>query len=224
MTDAAAADDRLDVWDALGVVAALAIAAFFTFPLWLPAIQHQFPPAPAIAATVKVTTATGHGSGVHIGNGLILTAAHVVAKHDTATVKTTDDTRGAEVLWASAAYDVALLTTSSSDLQSLPLSCVTPDVGTPVTAYGNPLGMEFVRTSGQVVGPVGSALGIPGAYPVDMTIIPGMSGGPLVDLHGQVVGISVAVMTFPVGFGSQLTGIGMAVSGEAVCELMGRGS
>lgn len=216
------AQDRFGLPDAIVMAAFLAASAFVTHPAWLPAATNLFPPAPAIAATVKVATATGHGSGVHIGQGLILTAAHVVADHDTATVKTTDDTRGAEILWASSTYDVALLSTSDIDLQSMTLSCDTPPIGAQVTAYGNPLGMEFVRTSGQVVGPVGSALGIPGAYPVDMTIIPGMSGGPLVDVHGEVVGIAVAVMSYPVGFAPQLTGIGMAVSGEAVCELMGR--
>lgn len=211
-------DTRPELFAALAA-AATAIVLIMAAPQIVASVSA---PTPTITATVKVETATGHGSGVHIGGGLILTAAHVVSKQDTATIKTTDDTRGAEVLWASTAYDVALLTTSSEDLQTLPLSCDTPAVGTPVIAYGNPLAMEFVRTAGQVIGPVGSALGVPGAYPVDMTIIPGMSGGPVV-ADGQVVGISMAVMTYPVGFGSQLTGIGLVVSGEAICSLMGRG-
>lgn len=217
MTAAAARrDTRPEIFAALAAaITIVIIAASLLFDAF------AVPPTPTITATVKVETATGHGSGVHIGGGLILTAAHVVSKQDTATIKTTDDTRGAEVLWASTAYDVALLSTSEADLQALQLSCDTPAVGTPVIAYGNPLAMEFVRTAGQVIGPVGSALGIPGAYPVDMTIIPGMSGGPVV-ADGQVVGISMAVMTYPVGFGSQLTGIGMVVSGEAICSLMGR--
>lgn len=203
----------------VGAIGVALVAA----PLATPVIQSHFPPAPTISASVKITSAVpGHGSGVHIGQGLILTAAHVVQGEGTFTVMTTEDEREAQVLWASDVYDVALLRTDDADLQAMPLSCDTPVVGSAVTAYGNPLGMEFIRTSGQVIGPVGSALGIPGAYPVDMTIIPGMSGGPLVDAHGEVVGIAVAVMSYPVGFAPQLTGIGMAVSGEAVCELMGR--
>ena len=215
-----AATAERDVRPAIfGLLTGAALAIVITAASMLLA-YHTVPPTPAIPATVKIHTETGHGSGVHIGRGLILTAAHVVKANDTATIKTTTDTRGAEVLWVSSAYDVALLTTTPKDLDSIPLSCDTPAVGTQVVAYGNPLAMEFVRTAGQVIGPVGSALGIPGAYPVDMTILPGMSGGPIV-AGGEVVGISVAVMSYP-SIVPQLTGIGMAVSGEFVCQLMGR--
>lgn len=215
----AAAAER-DVRPAIfGLLTGAALAIVITAASMLLA-YHTVPPTPTIPATVKIHTDTGHGSGVHIGQGLILTAAHVVSKQDTATIRTTNDTRGAEVLWISQAYDVALLTTTDKDMQAFPLSCDTPAVGTQVVAYGNPLAMEFVRTAGQVIGPVGSALGIPGAYPVDMTILPGMSGGPIV-AGGEVVGISVAVMSYP-SIVPQLTGIGLVVSGEAICSLMGR--
>lgn len=68
---------------------------------------------PEGSSVVKVIVGNGHGSGVNIGDGYIVTAAHVVGNEKVVRVKgrwpfaifETD----AEVLWSNPAYDVALL-------------------------------------------------------------------------------------------------------------------
>jgi len=54
--------------------------------------------------------------------------------------------------------------------------------------------------------------------PADLTVIPGQSGGAVVDAQGSVVGITVGVMIWQYG----LSGLGFFVPGSAICELMGR--
>jgi len=60
------------------------------------------------ASVVMVSDANGHGSGVYIGNGLVLTAAHVVGDSKTVTLHSDRDLPG-EVLWSNKKYDLALV-------------------------------------------------------------------------------------------------------------------
>src|SRR5690606_30707311 len=65
-------------------------------------------PAPIYESVVKVRTNTGHGSGVHIGGGKFLTAAHVTDGAKELHIRTPDGKeRDAELLWSSPAYDVS---------------------------------------------------------------------------------------------------------------------
>jgi len=164
----------------------------------------------------------GHGSGVHIGRGYILTAAHVVASGKKLVI-TTDNGASfdVEVLWRNAEYDVALLKLSNyAQIDHINLSCVKPKVGTRITAYGSPLSLDFVSTSGTLVGHNNIAMWKESAI-VDATIIMGMSGGPVVS-NNKVVGISVGVVVAPMGFSASITGLGVIVPGNTICRLMAR--
>ncbi|UXN70876.1 serine protease [Devosia neptuniae] len=175
------------------------------------------------SSTVKVELEKGHGSGVHIGDGLILTAAHVAREGAAVRLKLDDGTyRDAEVLWSSTASDIALLRTSPAGLSSSPLSCAPLKVGQEVTARGNPLSVEFVTTYGHIVGPATKRSDWLGVAPVDMVILPGMSGGPAFNSAGEVIGINVALLTLPLGVGVSATGIGFIVPAEQICGLLGR--
>lgn len=182
------------------------------------------PTAPQAEPMLKIIVADGHGSGFHIGHGYVLTAAHVVGAQKV--VKTLNSLRGtgeAEVLWSNTNYDVALLRIRGEALPAAAtLSCRAPRPGESVEARGNPLNLEFVSTWGKVAG---AKLGFGpwrALVPMNIAIVPGQSGGPLYDANGYVVGMNVGVMVVPTGFSGSLVGIGYAVPGSALCEVMGR--
>ena len=87
-------------------------------------------------------------------------------------------------------------------------------VGDEVVAIGNPLGLVFSTTAGVVSGlnrQVNIADGPTGANLIqfDAAVNPGSSGGPLVNGHGEIVGIVVALAN-PTNAGTFI-GIGFAV-------------
>jgi S1-C subfamily serine protease len=180
---------------------------------------------PKAGPVVKVSFAGGHGSGVHIGHGFILTAAHVVGAGRDLDVKTDDRVviADVEVLWANTKYDVALIRVDpSSPLRKRDLSCAAPEIGDKITASGNPLDMEFVTHYGRVGSglqpvywpPFSGMVQWPVSYALDAGLVPGMSGGPVIDSRGDVVGIIVGRAP-----GESLF---FAVPGSVACELMGR--
>ena len=65
------------------------------------------------------------------------------------------------------------------------------DVGERVIAIGNPLGLSFSVTEG-IVSAVNrdAGQGIPAYIQTDAALNPGNSGGPLIDVEGEVIGIN----------------------------------
>jgi S1-C subfamily serine protease len=182
------------------------------------------PPTNQASHTVKLVLPSGHGSGVHIGNGYIVTAAHVVGGETGFTLKSSaGDVQKGAVLWASKTYDIALVRAERpARLAAAKLACRDATVGETVTAEGNPATLEFVTAYGAVAGAPREMGPWKSAFVVDGTIVMGMSGGGVFDAKGNVVGIAVGVMSVPVGFGASLTGFGAVVPSSVVCELMGR--
>ncbi len=171
--------------------------------------------SPKAGAVVLVRAGEGHGSGVHIGGGYVLTAAHVVEGAGALTLKTDrGESLAAELLWANTRYDIALLRVPGATIAARRLRCADPAPGEPVSAAGNPLSLEFVTFFGHAGGPARSMGDWPVAVPLDLTVAPGMSGGPLLDGSGRVAGIVVATLrSFP---------IAAAVPGSVVCRLLAR--
>jgi serine protease Do len=204
---------------AFGLLAALAIS---TVGIAAFAIKPATGSAPIATATavVKLMDKDGHGSGVHIGDGYILTAAHVVGFAKTMTLKASDG-RGqtATTLWANKDYDVALMRASKPEyLGAADLDCSPNYDGQPITAYGHPMDLEFVSSAGRVVGSARSLDVWASAVPVDMTIVPGQSGGGVINDSGSVVGIAVGVQVYNMG----VTGFGMIVPAATICMLLAR--
>lgn len=176
---------------------------------------------PLATAFVKLTDGTGHGSGVHIGNGYIITAAHVADDFKDMTLKASDGrSQSATVLWQNVKYDVAMMRASKPEyLDSVPINCEPNYDGQAVVAEGNPSDMEFVRAYGKVIGAVRRQ--DPNwleAVPVNMAIVPGMSGGAVLNETGEVVGISVGVMTTQYG----MAALGYIVPASTICMLLDR--
>lgn len=158
----------------------------------------------------------GQGSGFIIDRkGLILTNNHVVAGGGELTVKLSDDRElKAEVVGADPRTDVAVI--RLKDLKKdLPDSEVAElgnsdeiEVGDYAIAIGNPFGLERSVTQGIISFKGRSGLPIAGGGPVyqdfiqtDASINYGNSGGPLVNIRGQVIGINTAINPAGQGIG-----------------------
>lgn len=173
---------------------------------------------------VKVMLTQGHGSGVFIGQGSVITAAHVVEGATTVDLLL-DNGKAvkADVLWASKEFDIAHLRIRGDvDLAPATLSCRVPETGEEVTAIGNPVRFDNLVFRGFINGTPCDIGPWKGAVPADLTIIPGMSGGALYDASGKVIGINVGTGVIPMGFMPSWGRIGIIVSGKTVCGPLGR--
>jgi S1-C subfamily serine protease len=159
----------------------------------------------------------GAGSGFVIDEkGYILTNFHVVAEAQSIEVVLGDQSRyPGKFIGADQRNDVALIKIDpkGKHLTALPLGDSTSlQVGQKVLAIGNPFGFQSTLTTGVV-----SALGrtvqtsettaIDEAIQTDAAINRGNSGGPLINTHGEVIGINTAIYT-PSG---TTAGIGFAI-------------
>lgn len=158
----------------------------------------------------------GSGFAVETGTGdtattTVLTNHHVVrgctdgegivARRATTTFETVLVTWDAE-------HDLAQLEIDA-DLPRLTIG-ETPEVGDQVVAVGAPLGLEESVTQG-IVSKIDGAL-----LQTDTSINPGNSGGPLVDRHGEVVGITTMTAADK-GLGVSIEGISWAVRMRVAC-------
>lgn len=174
-------------------------------------------PPPIASAHVKIVLPNGHGSATHIGDGLYVTAAHVVDGQTELTIN------GApvQVMWANKEYDIALVR-GSADAAFVPLACIIPQVGDQGVAHGNPMNFEDITTTLTVAGDVRTIGDWKSALPMDGTMAPGMSGGSWV-MGGHVAGVNVGVSLAPAGAGfPSYYGISIIVPASVVCDLLGR--
>lgn len=184
-------------------------------------------PSP-LDAVMKVEMKDGHGSGVQLGGGLILTARHVVVDEEgdfEEGIKVRDASgfsSDAKVLWVSKDYDAALLKTSYAG-PAAPLRCTAIGMGEGVAAAGSPGSLNFITTYGHVssAGPMllkRSAVGDVEALTMDINAGQGMSGGPIFDAQHRVVGI-VSMITNPKNLGGSFT---FAIPATDICRLLAR--
>jgi S1-C subfamily serine protease len=156
----------------------------------------------------------GQGSGFVIDKeGHILTNYHVIA--DARQVEVTLHNRKkykATIVGTDKSHDLAIVQIKAQDLQPMILGDSTNlQVGQKVYAIGNPFGLAGTLTRGivssirQVQEPDG--LVIEEAIQTDAAINPGNSGGPLLNWHGEVIGINTMIAS-NVG---QSAGIGFAI-------------
>jgi S1-C subfamily serine protease len=155
-------------------------------------------------AVVTVTANKGSGSGFVIGaDGKVVTAAHVVSGSKYVKVKT-----GAgkecygEVAALSKPRDLALLQVDCGVLTALAVIRKKVVEGHDVFAIGTPLSekLEFSVTKGVISG-VREFEGLE-YIQSDVKVLPGNSGGPLLDASGNAIGVTtsgVAVKEVPVG-------------------------
>ncbi|WP_297822641.1 DegQ family serine endoprotease [uncultured Paraglaciecola sp.] len=165
----------------------------------------------------------GLGSGVIIdaNKGYVVTNNHVVDNADDITVKLTDGREfKAKKLGSDDQSDIALLKIDPDALIAMPLSDSDElRVGDFVVAIGNPFGLNQTVTSGIVSALGRSGLNI-GGYEnfiqTDAAINRGNSGGALVSLRGELVGINTAIF----GPNGGNVGIGFAIPSNMMKSLV----
>ncbi len=161
--------------------------------------------------------ATGTGV-IANGDGVILTALHVVEDAGAIRVTFADGTPSAAmILGADPANDIAALAAATLPTVVVPAvfgNSGRLSVGDPVVAIGNQLGLTSSATSGVVSGLNRVAAGadgtrLAGLIQFDAAVNAGSSGGPLVNVKGETVGIVVALAN-PTAAGTFI-GVGFAV-------------
>src|SRR5712671_6303142 len=158
----------------------------------------------------------GQGSGFIIdGDGHVLTNYHVIdnARQVEVTLHNRKKYR-ATVVGTDRSHDLAIIQIKAPDLAAMTLGdSRNLQVGQKVYAIGNPFGLAGTLTSGiassirSVQEPGGMT--IDEAIQTDAAINPGNSGGPLLNSHGEVIGINTMIASNP-GV-SQSAGIGFAI-------------
>jgi putative serine protease PepD len=186
-----------------------------------------------VAISVQSQFGGAEGSGVILDSkGHVLTNNHVAAggqngqlsvtlndgRSYDASIVGTDPSTDLAVLQMKGATDLTPATLGDSDAV---------DVGEPVMAVGNPLGLAGTVTTGIVSAldrPVttsnqegGAAQGtaspvVTNAIQTDAAVNPGNSGGALVDSSGKVIGVPSSIATLGSSFGGQTGSIGLGFS------------
>jgi S1-C subfamily serine protease len=185
-------------------------------PLPLPASVNTAGIQAAASETLKIRGfgcgGIVFGSGFPVGPGLVLTNAHVVAgTQGTTVINPAGRSLAARVVLFDPERDVAILYVPR--LALVPLTQATARQGTQGAAIGYPGGdgeqVKPAAVNGQVRAEgrdiYGQNLVVRSIWIVQADVQPGNSGGPLVDLDGNVVGVIFAASTSQPGQAYALT-------------------
>ncbi len=174
-----------------------------------------------VTVSVESSSGRGSGSGVIISDqGYIITNNHVVSNGQRYFVIFADGTRRqAELVGTDSLNDIAVLRVNGE----LPGVAVIGDSsalqpGETVLAIGSPLGNFRNTVTAGVVSALNRSVpgsGMEGLIQTDAAINSGNSGGPLINLKGEVVGINTLVVRNDIGLGfgssAPVEGLGFAV-------------
>jgi len=148
------------------------------------------------SAVVTLDSGRGTGSGFFVGReGYLLTNQHVVKDARFIKVKlATGRELVGEVLQSHVRRDVALVKTESTGAEPLAIRDTEPNIGEDVYAIGSPYGEKFSGTLTRGVLSGHRTLDALRFLQSDVAVLPGNSGGPLLDASGRVIGIAVRAL------------------------------
>lgn len=187
--------------------------------------QTCFPSIVGITSSAKGRMGNYWGTGIILSeDGLILTNAHLIEDCDSATVSFPDGTSyPALLVGADTASDIAVLKIEASGLT--PAAFGDSDrliVGQHVAAIGNPLGEEYRATmTDGIISGVNRDVRYSGRtltlIQTNTAINEGNSGGALVNMYGQVIGVTnMKIMSNY----SSIEGIGFAIPSTTICAIV----
>ena len=168
----------------------------------------------------------GTGSGMVFDKaGHILTNYHVIedARHVAVTLYS-GKTFQATLVGADPINDVAVIKIDASKESLFPVTLGDSSnllVGMRVFAIGNPFGLERTMTSG-IISSLNRSLKIHGnrsirsIIQIDASVNPGNSGGPLLNSHGQLIGINTAIASRT----GQSAGVGFAIPVNMIARVV----
>jgi serine protease Do len=145
-------------------------------------------------SVVLLEAGGGWGTGFSVSQGRIVSAGHVCSRSSTFAVETKDGERGrAAVIWYQdgLGVDTCILSTNL-DIPPVELSTGRPAIGEMLHSIGNPSYMRWTVQWGRVSKYM--QLGGPGAevIQVDMSVVGGLSGGPVWNEDGEVTAMVIA--------------------------------
>ena len=175
----------------------------------------------------------GFGSGVIISpDGYIVTNNHVVENSKEITVTLSDNHEyDAKVVGTDPSTDLAVLKVNAKDLKFIPFgNSDNLKLGQWVLAVGNPFNLTSTVTAG-IVSAKGRDLGIvQDQYKIesfiqtDAALNPGNSGGALVNLQGELVGITTAIISPSGGYAGNSFAIPVNIVKKVVDDLIQYGA
>ena len=184
----------------------------------LPALGEMSPAVEATRDSVVKIEGEGcggivDGSGFVASNGFVATNAHVIAGIKNPYVKDVGGSRRATPVWFNPSMDFAVLRVSGLVGKPLQLTSGSSPVGTPGAVLGYPNGGNFnvslaaildqFIASGRNIYDRGNAER--DVYEIKANVVPGNSGGPLINKEGAVMGVVFAQSTSHAGVGYALT-------------------
>jgi serine protease Do len=137
----------------------------------------------------------GAGSGIVLGEGRVLTNAHNVRGGHVTVTFADGHTAEGTVAGHDIDGDLAVIEVDTGQAPALPWATDAPAVGTPVFALANPGGRGLRATFGFVSGVDRAFRGprgvrITGSLEHTAPLLPGSSGGPVLNAAGQLLGIN----------------------------------
>jgi serine protease Do len=182
-------------------------------------------------SVVTVLSPQGVGSGVVFKADTVLTNQHVVHQNSEVRVGFADGKEArAVVVAADPTSDIAVLRTDRKNLAPARFATESPRQGCLALAIGSPLGFQNSVTAGVVSGLHRSLpADVEGQLLVDLIqtdapISPGNSGGALLDVQGQVIGINEAYIPPQAGAVSLGFAIPAPTAVDVGEQLLARGS
>jgi S1-C subfamily serine protease len=160
-----------------------------------------------IEADVGSGRGQSNGSGwVYSADGHVVTNAHVVLGGRNVRVQFSDGrVREAVIVGLDESTDIAVLKVEPGDARLIPMRLASNrDVsqGEVVFAFGSPFGFKFSMSEGIVSGlgrhartTLTGPVGYTNYIQTDAAVNPGNSGGPLVNVRGEVIGMNTAIIT-----------------------------
>ncbi len=203
---------------------------FFEYFFGSPRGNSQRPQAPE-----SEQRQTGLGSGVILSeDGYIVSNNHVIDGAERLEVTLNDNrTFNATVIGADEATDLALIKIDADNLHVIPMGdSEALKVGEWVLAVGNPFGLTSSVTAGIVSAKArnissmtqGRTAGIESYIQTDAAVNPGNSGGALVNLDGELVGINAAIYSQTGNYSGSSFAIPTSIVSKVVKDIMEYGT